>query len=120
MYSYIIFNPNQETKPQGNKVVQYFKILNSVDLSCGIIFAMKNEFSVPVATTYIHASTMYILITKAVYSEAKAAWSVVTGKISELMSQIAIIRYESSFNPNWHPLSFLDQILSKISKLFWR
>ena len=30
MYIYIIFNPNQEKKPQGNKVVQYFKNLNSV------------------------------------------------------------------------------------------
>ena len=30
MFSYIIFNPNQEKKPQGNKVVQYFKNLNSV------------------------------------------------------------------------------------------
>ena len=30
---HVIFNPNQVIKPQGNKVVQYFKILNSV-LSC--------------------------------------------------------------------------------------
>ena len=30
MYIYVIFNPNQEKKPQGNKVVQYFKNLNSV------------------------------------------------------------------------------------------
>ena len=30
MYIHVIFNPNQVKKPQGNKVVQYFKILNSV------------------------------------------------------------------------------------------
>ena len=30
MYIYVIFDPNQVRKPQGNKVVQYFKILNSV------------------------------------------------------------------------------------------
>jgi hypothetical protein len=30
MHSYIIFNPYHEKKPQGNKVVQYFKNLNSV------------------------------------------------------------------------------------------
>jgi hypothetical protein len=32
MYIHVIFNPNQVKKPQGNKVVQYFKILNSVTL----------------------------------------------------------------------------------------
>ena len=31
MYIHVIFNPNQVKKPQGNKVVQYFNILNSVD-----------------------------------------------------------------------------------------
>ena len=31
MYIYVIFDPNQAEKPQGNKVVQYFEILNSVD-----------------------------------------------------------------------------------------
>ena len=30
MYIYVIFDPNQAEKPQGNKVVQYFEILNSV------------------------------------------------------------------------------------------
>ena len=30
MYIYVIFDPNQVKKLQGNKVVQYFKILNSV------------------------------------------------------------------------------------------
>ena len=40
-----------------------------------------------------YTNTYYILITKAVYldSEAKAAWSVVTGKISEFMCQIVIM-----------------------------
>ena len=32
MYIHVIFNPNQVIQPQGNKVVQYFKILNSVIL----------------------------------------------------------------------------------------
>ena len=32
MYIHVIFNPNQVKKPQGNKIVQYFKILNSVGL----------------------------------------------------------------------------------------
>ena len=32
MYIYVIFDPNQAEKPQGNKVVQYFEILNSVSL----------------------------------------------------------------------------------------
>ena len=30
MYIHVIFNPNEVKKPQGNKAVQYFKILNSV------------------------------------------------------------------------------------------
>ena len=30
MYIYVIFDPNQVEKPQGNKVVQYFEILNSL------------------------------------------------------------------------------------------
>ena len=30
MYIYVIFDPNQAEKPQGNKVVQYFEILNCV------------------------------------------------------------------------------------------
>ena len=30
MYIYVIFDPNQAEKPQGNKVVQYFEILNRV------------------------------------------------------------------------------------------
>ena len=37
MYIHVIFNPNQVNKPQGNKVIQYFKILNSVHGSPGTI-----------------------------------------------------------------------------------
>ena len=44
MYNYIIFNPNQEKKPQGNKVVQYFKKLNSVTLRGLHAFALLKPY----------------------------------------------------------------------------
>ena len=46
MHIHIIFNPNQVIKPQGNKIVQYFKISNSVYGACkGVVFQGKNCFT---------------------------------------------------------------------------
>ena len=54
MYIYVIFDPNQAEKPQGNKVVQYFEILNSVhwDISGLEIGKDKNKSFKVAKTTF--------------------------------------------------------------------
>ena len=52
MYIHVIFNPNQVKKPQGNKVVQYFKILNSVWTLSLNVLGIKIERWVPILRSY--------------------------------------------------------------------
>ena len=49
MYIHVIFNPNQVKKPQGNKVVQYFKILNSV---LSLLYFWESVFEVDIDETF--------------------------------------------------------------------